>query len=133
METITAFTEEETQKKISDFLDAKKIAPVCPVRDVLHFVGDKWAMFVMVNLGQNKTMRFNELKHAIDGISQKMLTVTLRDLESFGLVDRKIFAQIPPKVEYTITETGEEYLRHMMVMLDWACQNSERIMKNRMR
>lgn len=131
METITAFTEENTQKKISEFLDAKDITPVCPVRDVLHIVGDKWSMFVMVNLGQKNTMRFNELKHSIDGISQKMLTVTLRELESFGLIDREIFPQIPPRVEYTITETGKEYLRHMVVMLDWACRNSSVIMKNR--
>ncbi|MGK4568703.1 winged helix-turn-helix transcriptional regulator [Flavobacterium sp. 3HN19-14] len=132
METITAFTEQETQKKISDFFEIKESnVTLCPVKDVLSTVGDKWSVFVMVTLGKSKTMRFNELKHGIGGISQKMLTVTLRELESFGLVNREIFPQIPPKVEYTITPMGEEFLRHLVVMLEWACKNSAMIAENR--
>ncbi|MDI1255870.1 MAG: helix-turn-helix domain-containing protein [Flavobacterium sp.] len=132
METITAFTAHETEKKISDFFDIKETASaLCPVKDVLSTVGDKWSVFVMVTLGKNKTMRFNELKHAIGGISQKMLTVTLREMESFGLLSREIFPQIPPKVEYTITPMGEEFLRHLVVMLEWACANSGKIAENR--
>ena len=81
-------------------------------------------------------MRFNELKTNIAGISQKMLTVTVRTLEQHGLIERKVYAQIPPKVEYTITELGQEFLQHLVVMLDWACLNMEtisRIKKKKMR
>jgi DNA-binding HxlR family transcriptional regulator len=132
METITAFTEHETQKKISNFFEMKTTEmALCPVKDVLSTVGDKWSVLVMVTLGKYKTMRFNELKHAIGSISQKMLTVTLREMESFGLINREIFPQIPPKVEYTITPMGEEFLRHLVVMLEWACVNSYKIAENR--
>ncbi|HEU4470425.1 MAG TPA: helix-turn-helix domain-containing protein [Flavisolibacter sp.] len=95
----------------------------CPVKDVLHNVSDKWSMLVMMRLGQEKTLRFNELKTAVSGISQKMLTVTLKELERYGLIERKMYAQIPPKVEYTITPVGEGYLQHLVVMLTWACNN----------
>lgn len=133
METITAFTEEQTQKKISEILLAMPTGnyPICPIKDVLHTVGDKWSVSVMVLLSGNKTMRFNEIKNNINGISQKMLTVTLRELESFGLLGREVFPQIPPKVEYTITDMGEEFVRHLAVMLHWACKSSEEIARHR--
>jgi DNA-binding HxlR family transcriptional regulator len=133
METITAFTGVETHKKISEILLAMPTSnyPICPIKDILHTVGDKWSVSVMVMLGNYKTMRFNEIKNSIGTISQKMLTATLRDLESFGLVHREIYPQIPPKVEYTITPMGEEFLRHLVVMLDWACVNVDEIAKNR--
>jgi DNA-binding HxlR family transcriptional regulator len=133
METITAFTGNKTHKKISEILNnfANTNYAMCPVKDILHTVADKWSVMVMATLGHHKMMRFNEIRNAIPGISQKMLTVTLRDMESFGLITRKIYPQIPPKVEYTITPMGEEYLRHLVVMLDWACVNVEEIAKNR--
>jgi DNA-binding HxlR family transcriptional regulator len=133
METITAFTEEQTQKKISEILLTMPTSnyPICPIKDILHTVGDKWSVLVMVLLGGNKTMRFNEIKNGIGVISQKMLTVTLRELESFGLVDRKVYAQIPPKVEYTITPMGEEFVRHLAVMIHWACSSADEISKHR--
>lgn len=91
---------------------------------------------VMLHLGQSRVLRFNELKNNINGISQKMLTVTLRTLESHGLIVRTIYPQIPPKVEYTITEMGQEFLQHLVVMLDWACVNMDaisRMKKKKMR
>ena len=90
----------------------------------------------MLSLGHHKMLRFNELKNNIEGISQKMLTVTVRTLEQHGLIVRKVYAQIPPKVEYTITEIGQEFLQHLIVMLDWACINMEtisRVKKKKMR
>ena len=132
METITVFTKEQSQKKISEILAKPAGAyPICPIKDVLHAVGDKWSVLVMITLANYKTMRFNEIKNGIGVISQKMLTVTLRELESFGLVDRQIYAQIPPKVEYTITPMGEEFVRHLAVMLHWACESSEKIAAHR--
>ncbi len=105
--------------------------PLCPVKDVLHTLGDKWSVLAMMVLGQYEVLRFNELKNAITGISQKMLTVTLKNLESHGLLVRKMYAQIPPKVEYTITPMGHEFLQHLVVMLDWACTNVDKINSTR--
>lgn len=132
METITVFTKDEAQKKISEIL-AKPATdyPMCPIKDVLHTLGDRWSILVMITLASYKTMRFNELKNGIGSISQKMLTVTLRELESFGLVHRRIYPQIPPKVEYTITPMGEEFVRHLAVMLHWACESSDEIARHR--
>ena len=125
MDTIKVPTALQSQKKISEVLSgmSAKCKMPCPVKDVLHHTSDKWSTLVMMVLGQEKTLRFNELKTAISGISQKMLTVTLKNLERYGFIERKMFPQIPPKVEYTITPMGEEYLQHFVVMLTWACNN----------
>lgn len=103
----------------------------CPVRDVLHQLTDKWSMLVVMELGRESTLRFNELKGRITGISQKMLTVTMKKLETNGLVHRKVYPQIPPKVEYTITPLGLEFLHHLNVLLEWACSNSKKIVRTR--
>ncbi|NHM07081.1 helix-turn-helix transcriptional regulator [Flavobacterium sp. CYK-4] len=129
METITAIAAQENQKKISVFFESqqKTCGSLCPVKDILHAVSDKWSILIMVQLGYHKTMRFNTLKKSIGSVSQKMLTVKVRQLESFGLVNRQIFPEIPPKVEYTITPLGEEFLSHLMQLLDWTCSNIEQI------
>jgi DNA-binding HxlR family transcriptional regulator len=125
MDTIKVPTALQSQKKISEILSGISAGckMPCPVKDVLHHTSDKWSTLVMMVLGQEKTLRFNELKNAIAGISQKMLTVTLKNLERYGFIERKMYPQIPPKVEYTITPTGEDYLQHFVVMLTWACNN----------
>ena len=125
MDTIKVPTTLQSQKKISEVLSgmSAKCKMPCPIKDVLHNTSDKWSTLVMMVLGQEKTLRFNELKTVVSGISQKMLTVTLKNLERYGLVERKMYPQIPPKVEYTITSLGEEYLQHFVVMLTWACNN----------
>lgn len=92
----------------------------CPVKDVLNRVGDKWSMLTVIMLSDHGTLRFNELHQHIDGISQKMLTVTLKTLEADGLVARKMYAQIPPKVEYTLTPLAESLVPPLMTLYDWA-------------
>jgi DNA-binding HxlR family transcriptional regulator len=92
----------------------------CPVKDVLNRVGDKWSMLTVIMLSDHQTLRFNELHQLIAGISQKMLTVTLKTLEADGLVSRKMYAQIPPKVEYTLTELGCSLVPPLMQLYDWA-------------
>ncbi len=103
----------------------------CPVRHVLDRVGDKWSTLVLLLLGEKEILRFNQLSHAIGDISQKMLTVTLRSLESDGLVSRKIYAEIPPRVEYQLTPLGESLVPLIQEMVKWADQNFEKIKKNR--
>ena len=78
----------------------------CPIRDVLSRLGDKWSMLVLITLNANGTMRFSDIHKTIEDVSQRMLTVTLRTLESDGLVERKVYAEVPPRVEYCLTDTG---------------------------
>ena len=78
----------------------------CPVRDVLSRLGDKWSMLVLITLSANGTMRFSDIHKTIADVSQRMLTVTLRTLESDGLIERKVYAEVPPRVEYCLTERG---------------------------
>ena len=103
----------------------------CPVRHVLDRVGDKWSTLVIILLGEKDILRFNQLSHAIGDISQKMLTVTLRSLEADGLVSRKMYPEIPPRVEYQLTALGESLLPLIKEMVKWADQNFETIRKNR--
>jgi len=103
----------------------------CPVRNVLDRFGDKWSLLVLIILGDNGTMRFNQLTSSIGDISQKMLTVTLRTLEADGLVSRKIYPEIPPRVEYTLTPTGAELLPHIESLTGWAVKNMEKITEAR--
>ena len=135
MDTIAVPTAIETQKKLAQIMSPSSpkggVQSLCPVRDVFLTLSDKWSIQVMMKLGVEKVLRFNELKTAVVPISQKMLTVTLKHLEATGLVKRKMYPQIPPKVEYSITPMGEEFLQHLVVMLDWACKNVSVIAKQR--
>ena len=79
----------------------------CPVRDVLSRFGDKWSVLVLVSLKVNGTLRFSELARSLGDISQRMLTVTLRSLEQDGLIVRKLYAEVPPRVEYSLSEIGK--------------------------
>lgn len=79
--------------------------PDCPVETTLMVIGDKWKVLILRDL-MNGTMRFSELKKSIGHVSQKVLTTQLRDMEAKGLVTRQVFAEVPPRVEYTLTETG---------------------------
>jgi DNA-binding HxlR family transcriptional regulator len=93
---------------------------------ILQRVGDKWTVLVVSTLG-NGPMRFNELRHAVGGISQKMLTTTLRSLERDGFVTRTVFPTIPPRVDYELTELGRELLVPVTALSDWARANTTRI------
>ncbi len=107
--------------------------PDCPIRNILARIGDKWSLLVLFTLHQNGTMRFNFLQKAIPDISQKMLTVTLRMLEEDGYVNRKIYAQVPPRVEYSLTERANTLLPHIDALVLWAKDNMDGIMDDRVR
>ena len=94
-------------------------AELCPVRDVLDRVGDKWSMLTIAMLDAGPR-RFSELRRSIDGISQRMLTLTLRRLERDGLVTRTQFPTIPPRVEYELTRLGKTLLEPVMALGKWA-------------
>lgn len=94
-------------------------ADTCVVREVLDRVGDKWSVYVIHLLG-GQTRRFSELKREIDGISQRMLTVTLRGLERDGLVTRTVFPVVPPRVDYALTPLGETLLETICSLVQWS-------------
>lgn len=91
----------------------------CRARDVLHRVGDKWSVLVIDRLGQG-SQRFSELRRSIDGITGRMLTVTLRGLERDGLVTRTMHPVIPPRVDYELTPMGTTLLKTIQQLMDWA-------------
>ena len=103
----------------------------CPIRDVLSRLGDKWSMLVLVTLNANGTMRFCDIHKTIADISQRMLTVTLRTLEADGLISRKVYAEVPPRVEYRLTELGESLMPRVQMLVDWALEHMGEIMKHR--
>lgn len=98
----------------------------CPMRDVLDRVGDTWSLLVIINL-QERPVRFNALRRAIEGISQRMLTVTLRSLERDGLVSRTVRPATPPEVEYALTELGRSIAVPIGALGLWAAQNRDRL------
>jgi len=98
----------------------------CPVTDVLRRVGDKWTVLVIVLLGQ-RTHRFNELHRGIDGISQRMLTRTLRGLESDGLVEREVVPTVPPSVRYSLSPLGVSLLVPLSALADWVVEHRPEI------
>jgi DNA-binding HxlR family transcriptional regulator len=99
----------------------------CPaVREVLNRVGDKWSVLLIGMLGAGP-LRFNELKHRVEGISQRMLTLTLRGLERDGLVTRTVFATVPPRVDYELTALGRTLLVPVQALAAWAGDHREDI------
>ena len=88
-------------------------------------------MLVLITLHSNGTMRFNEIQRSLDDISQRMLTVTLRRLEHDGLISRKVYAEIPPRVEYTLTDMGQSLIPLISNLVDWALEHMEAILASR--
>jgi len=104
---------------------------LCPIRDVLDRVGDKWSILAVLNLGAAECLRFNALRQRIEGISQRMLTVTLRSLENDGLVSRIVYAEVPPRVEYRLTPLGHSLLGLVVELGNWATLHAPTIAKSR--
>jgi len=100
----------------------------CPTRLVLDRIADKWTVLIVVAL-DGKTKRFGELRRELGGVSQKMLTQTLRGLERDGLVARMVYASVPPKVEYSLTELGQTLVHIFESIRSWAENNIEEVLK----
>ena len=81
--------------------------PACPVETTLSLIGNKWQVLILRDLTLNGTMRFKELQRSIGKVSQKVLTANLRSMENAGLVHREVYAEVPPRVEYSLTDTGK--------------------------
>jgi DNA-binding HxlR family transcriptional regulator len=96
------------------------------ITPILQRIGDKWSILIVMTLARGPR-RFNELKRLVDGISQRMLTLNLRGLEREGLISRKIFPTIPPKVEYALTDLGKTLCMHVIALGQWAEENFDAI------
>src|ERR1700677_1310670 len=102
------------------------------IGDVLARIGDKWSVLVVSRLGEGP-VRFNELRRSIGGISQRMLTLTLRGLERDGLITRTVFPTIPPRVDYALTPLGRDLLNPVSALGEWATRNQLKIARARER
>lgn len=105
--------------------------PNCPIRNILSRISDKWSLLVLYILDQENILRFNMLQKKIPDISQKMLTITLRTLEEDGYIKRKVYAEIPPRVEYSLTERAYTLLPIIDNLIFWAHNNMDEILRDR--
>ncbi len=96
----------------------KEELPECPVATTVQLIGSKWKLLILRNLLQ-RPWRFNELKRSLGGISQKVLTDSLRSMEEDGLITRTVYPEVPPHVEYALSETGESMRPILMAMQSW--------------
>lgn len=100
----------------------------CPVRNIIARFSGKWAVLVMCVLAENGVTRFNTLGKAIPDISPKVLTETLKNLVSDGLVARRLYAEIPPRVEYSLTPLGQSLMPHITALISWTVTHYEEIL-----
>jgi DNA-binding HxlR family transcriptional regulator len=107
-------------------------AATCPAREVLSKVADKWTVLVLAALTE-RTTRFNELRRRVQGVTQKALTQTLRDLERLGFVERKVYAEVPPRVEYSLTSLGRSLVGVLDGVREWADTHAGDVMAARQR
>lgn len=103
--------------------------PTCPIRNVLSRISDKWSLLILCSLQGKEVMRYKELNNAIPDISQKMLSGTLKRLEEDKLITRKMYNEIPPRVEYSLTDMGQELMPAVQLMIQWAQMHFEDITK----
>lgn len=108
-----------------------ELYPDCPIRNILARISDKWSILVLFTLNQSTLMRFNALQKNIPDISQKMLTMTLRTLEEDGFVKRQVYAEVPPIVEYSLTDRAISLLPHINSLIVWAKENMNAILTDR--
>lgn len=106
--------------------DSPRHAECIAVNDVLSTIGDKWTVLIVVTLSKGP-MRFNEIRRAVDGISQRMLTLTLRGLERDGLATRTVYPTVPPRVEYALTELGKTLIGPITAVASWAIEHREEV------
>lgn len=112
---------------------AKDMLFNCPIRNVLSRVGDKWSLLTLYALQHSGPLRFKQLQRELPDISQKSLTQTLRVLEEDGFVTRKVYAEVPPRVEYSITDRSRSFLLHVNDLIGWVQDHMADIISDRER
>ena len=112
-------------------IEKYSLVEICPIRNVVARFGNKWAFLVILLLSENGTTRFNQLRKLIPDISTKMLSSTLSVLEADGLVSRKVYPEVPPRVEYALTPTGQSLVPLILQLTEWAQQHMQSILRHR--
>lgn len=128
-----SITVEKKLKKIFGHIDPNNPPKVCPIRDILSPVSDKWSILIIIFTGAYTQLRFNEIKKKVYGISSKILTERLKNLERDGYINRKMYAQVPIKVEYNLTSFGEKYLEQILNLREWIDKEAPTIIKQRIK
>ena len=109
----------------------RSLIQICPVRNVISRIGDKWSILVLLMLNDNENLRYSQLNKCIPDISQKMLANTLKFLEADKLVIRTVYPEVPPRVEYRLTDIGRSLIPHITALTNWANEHMEEIVENR--
>ncbi len=117
----------ETENNLKKFSDVEH----CPVRNVIACFSSKWAILILFVLAERPPMRFNAVGRAISDISPKVLTATLKGLESRGLVSREIYPEVPPRVEYSLTPLGRSLVAAFAPLMQWATENFSAVTRTR--
>ncbi len=133
METITDYQKIKAARKIKKMFGHvdRSIAEYCPIRDVMALATDKWSILIILYLGFFPVMRFNKLKKHIYDISNKVLSERLKVLEADGYVSRKMFPEVPIRVEYRLTDFGHSYLKKLLELAEWAEKHKDLVIENR--
>lgn len=111
--------------------EKNSIIEFCPIRNVIARFGNKWAFLVLLIIHEHEVIRFNELCREIPDVSSRVLSGTLRTLEADGLISRKAYPVVPPKVEYRLTNIGLSLIPHIIQLTEWAQKNMKRIVSHR--
>ena len=103
----------------------------CKAAPMLEWLGNKWALVVLVKISENARVRFNELYRNIPSVSEKVLSQVLRQLTADGIISRELFPDVPPRTEYSVTDFGRTLLPHIEALINWGRDNFDTIMSNR--
>ena len=136
IETITENQKVRSAKKLKKMfghLNLKDPSLSCPVRDVMALASDKWSILIILYLGYYPILRFNELKKKVYGISNKVLSERLKQLEGDGYLKRTMFPEVPVRVEYQLTDFGHSYLQKLIELTEWAQMHKENVLSHRNR
>ncbi len=108
-----------------------ELYPDCPIRNILNRISDKWTLLVLYTLNGHESMRYKDLSAELNDISQKMLVLTLRTLETDGYIKREVFAEVPPRVEYRLTERAQSLFPIINQLIQWAKDHMDEILYDR--
>lgn len=134
METNTDYQQLKTAnklKKMFGHIDYKNPPELCPIRDVIALASDKWSILILLYLGYFPILRFNKLKKYVYGISNKVLSERLKMLEADGYLTRKMYPEVPIRVEYKLTFFGRNYVEKLIELTQWMQTNSPKILANK--
>lgn len=120
-------------KKMFGHINPKTSMQLCPIRDIMALSSDKWSILIFLYLGFFPVLRFNELKKKVYGISNKVLSERLKTLDRDGYISRKMYPEVPIRVEYQLTDFGHSYLKKLLELTEWVDTYKETIQENRLK